>query len=312
MKIAFVFPGQGSQSVGMLSSFAGNETVADCLERAGKVLGEDLARLIAEGPEQTLGLTVNTQPALLTASYALYAAYRKVGGVVPDVMAGHSLGEYSALTAAGAVDFESAVSLVRFRAQAMQSAVPVGVGGMAAIIGLDDETVAAVCGKAAQGEVLEPVNFNSPGQVVIAGHKGALERACTAATEAGAKRALMLAVSAPFHSSLMKPAAEQLRDRLAGVAFAAPACEVISNIDVAPYMDAASIRDGLSRQAAGAVQWVRTIRRMRQDGVTDIVECGPGRVLTGLIRRIDPEIRTMNLNSAESLQALLATPGFAA
>jgi [acyl-carrier-protein] S-malonyltransferase len=301
MKIAFVFPGQGSQSVGMLASFAGDPVVNDVLSRASAALGQDLAKLIAEGPAEELNLTINTQPCMLVAGYALFAAWRAAGGPLPAVMAGHSLGEYTALTAAGSLSLEDAVRLVRFRAQAMQEAVPVGVGAMAAILGLDDAQVRAACAEAAQGEVVEAVNFNAPSQVVIAGHKAAVERACLKAKERGAKRAVALPVSAPFHSSLLAPARERLRERLAQVPIAPPAVPVIHNIDVAPHVDADEIRDALARQAAGPVRWSETIARMAADGVTHVVECGPGRVLAGLTKRIASNLESLAIADAATL-----------
>lgn len=306
MKLAFVFPGQGSQKVGMLAGFEGNAVVADVMRRADASLGQDLTGLIANGPEADLNLTVNTQPAMLASSYAMYAAWLAEGGQKPVVMAGHSLGEYTALTAAGVFSLEEAVKLVRFRAQAMQSAVPVGVGAMAAILGLADDVVADVCREAADNGrcVVEPVNFNCPGQVVIAGHREAIEKACTIAQEKGARRALMLAVSAPFHSSLLVGAAKELAQRLAQVEVKAPEIDVIANVDVEAHHAPDDIRDVLARQAASPVQWVKTIRKMAADGVTHIVECGPGRVLTGMIRRIAPEIKIFNIYDAKTLQTV--------
>jgi len=295
MKIAFVFPGQGSQAVGMLDPFAGEPAVQDVLARAGQALGEDLGQLIAGGPAEQLNLTVNTQPAMLAAGVAIYRAWLAAGGAVPAVMAGHSLGEYTALTAAEAIPLEAAVRLVRFRAQAMQEAVPAGSGGMAAILGLSDEQVAQACADAAQGEVVEAVNFNAPSQVVIAGHASAVARACEAAKRLGAKRALPLPVSAPFHCSLLAPAADRLRERLRGEAIAAPRVSVINNIDVALESDPERIRDALARQAAGPVRWAEIVRRMAAEGVTHVVECGPGRVLAGLTRRIAPGVESLAL-----------------
>ncbi|MDR3897746.1 MAG: ACP S-malonyltransferase [Duodenibacillus sp.] len=306
MKLAFVFPGQGSQKVGMLAGFEGNDVVADVMRRADAALGQDLTGLIANGPEADLNLTVNTQPAMLASSYAMYAAWLAVGGMKPVVMAGHSLGEYTALTAAGVFTLEQAVGLVRFRAQAMQSAVPVGVGAMAAILGLTDEVVADVCRAASEDGkyVVEPVNFNCPGQVVIAGHREGIEKACEIAQEKGARRALKLAVSAPFHSSLLVGAAKQLAERLAQIDVMAPAIDVIANVDVAVHHEPQDIRDILSRQAASPVQWVKTIQKMAADGVTHIVECGPGKVLTGMIRRIAPEIKIYNIYDAQTLASV--------
>lgn len=305
MKLAFVFPGQGSQTVGMLDSFAENEVVQKALKTANEALGEDLAEMIHTGPAESLNMTVNTQPAMLTASVALYQAWLALGGKKPEVMAGHSLGEYSALTAAGVFDLADAVKLVRFRAKVMQEAVPVGKGGMAAIIGLSDEAVAKVCGNAAAEGVVEPVNFNSPGQVVIAGEKAAVEKACELAKAEGAKRALVLPVSAPFHSSLMKPASVALQAKLNETAMNVPQIDVVANVDVKVHKDKEAIVDALAAQAAGAVQWVKTIQAFKEMGVTHIVECGPGRVLAGLIKRIDSSIVVKNINSQDSLVAVL-------
>lgn len=307
MKLAFVFPGQGSQAVGMLNAWADNEVVQNVMKQAGEALGQDLLQLIAEGPAEQLNLTANTQPVMLASSYAMYQAYLAAGGVKPTVVAGHSLGEYTALAAAGVVGLEDAVRLVRIRANAMQEAVPVGTGSMAAVLGLDDDTVKQVCQQAAQGEVVEAVNFNAPAQVVIAGSKDAVDRACALAKEAGAKRALVLPVSAPFHSSLLEPAAAVLADALAGLNFTAPAFDVINNVDVAVVDDPAAIKDALVRQAWHAVRWVETIQKMQADGVTHIVECGPGKVLTGLVKRIAPELNALSINDPASLAAVLET-----
>ncbi len=303
MKLAFVFPGQGSQKVGMLAGFDGNDVAADVMRRADAALGQDLTGLIANGPEADLNLTVNTQPAMLASSYAMYEAWLAAGGMRPAVMAGHSLGEYTALTAAGVFTLEEAVGLVRFRAQAMQSAVPVGVGAMAAILGLSDEAVSEVCAAAADNGrlVVEPVNFNCPGQVVIAGHREGVEKACAIAQEKGARRALVLPVSAPFHSSLLVGAARELAARLAEVPVNEPQIDVIANVDVAVHKTPESIREILARQAASPVQWVRTIEAMAAGGVTHVVECGPGRVLTGMIRRIAPTLQTFNIYDAKTL-----------
>ena len=305
MKLAFVLPGQGSQTVGMLDSFTENEVVQKALKTANEALGEDLAQMIHTGPAESLNMTVNTQPAMLTASVALYQAWLALGGKKPEVMAGHSLGEYSALTAAGVFDLADAVKLVRFRAKVMQEAVPVGQGGMAAIIGLSDEAVAKVCSDAAAHGVVEPVNFNSPGQVVIAGEKAAVEKACELAKAEGAKRALVLPVSAPFHSSLMKPASVALQAKLNETAMNVPQIDVIANVDVKVHHDKDAIVAALAAQAAGAVQWVKTIQTFKEMGVTHIVECGPGRVLAGLIKRIDSSIVVKNINSQDSLVAVL-------
>jgi [acyl-carrier-protein] S-malonyltransferase len=293
----------------MLSSFAGDATVADVVERASAALGQDLGRLMAEGPAEELGLTVNTQPCMLTAAYAMFCAWRAAGGPLPAVVAGHSLGEYSALTAAGVFALEDAVRFVRFRAQAMQDAVPVGVGSMAAILGLDDDQVRAACAEAAQGEVVEAVNFNAPAQVVIAGHKAAVERACVAAKQRGAKRAVALPVSAPFHSSLLAPAREKLRERLAQVTLNPPQIPVIHNVDVSTSVDAVTIRDALARQTASPVRWSETIARMAADGVTHVIECGPGRVLSGLTKRIVGTLESLSISDAASLADVRAKLG---
>lgn len=309
MKLAFVFPGQGSQSVGMLETFAGDAAVDRVLDRASAALDQDLRTLIASGPAEELGLTVNTQPAMLVAGYAIFEAWRVRGGALPALMAGHSLGEYTALTAAGALTLEDATRVVRQRATAMQEAVPVGVGAMAAILGLGDEEVRLACGEAAAGEVVEPVNFNAPSQVVIAGHRAAVERACEAARKRGAKRAMLLPVSAPFHSSLMRPAAARLRDHLGRVSISPPAVPVINNIDVACESEPARIVDALARQAAGPVRWVEVVQACAAAGVSHVVECGPGRVLSGLTRRIAPELQSVAIHDAESLDAALAELG---
>jgi [acyl-carrier-protein] S-malonyltransferase len=306
MKIAFVFPGQGSQSAGMLDAFGDNAAVHDVLTRVGAALDQDIAGLIASGPADALNLTTNTQPVMLTAGAAIYAAWQAAGGRTPDVMAGHSLGEYTALVAAGVLSLEDGVRLVRIRADAMQSAVPVGTGGMAAILGLDDHAVRQACQEAAQGEVVEAVNFNAPAQVVIAGHKAAVERACAAAKAAGAKRALPLPVSAPFHSSLLLPAADVLAAALAEMPLAAPKVPVINNVDVASPTDPAQIRDALVRQAWHPVRWVETVHAMKAQGVTHIVECGPGKVLAGLVKRIDGDLTALAITDPASLEAALA------
>jgi [acyl-carrier-protein] S-malonyltransferase len=289
-KFAFVFPGQGSQAIGMLNGFADNAVVQATVAEASDALQFDLGKLIAEGPKEELDLTTNTQPVMLTAAVAFYRAWLAAGGKVPALVAGHSLGEYSALVAAGVIAFKDAVPLVRFRAQAMQEAVPVGQGGMAAILGLSDDDVRAACSEAAQGEIVEAVNFNAPAQVVIAGHKAAVERACEAAKARGAKRALTLPVSAPFHSSLLKPASDRLRQYLAEVSFSVPQFSVINNVDVAIVQEPAAIKDALVRQAASAVRWVETVQKMSAEGVTHVVECGPGKVLTGLVKRINGDL----------------------
>ncbi len=290
MKFAFVFPGQGSQAVGMLDALADIAVVRETVQEASDALGQDLARLIAAGPAEELNLTTNTQPVMLTAAYAVYRAWLAEGGPAPAMVAGHSLGEYTALVASGALAFRDAVPLVRFRAQAMQEAVPVGEGGMAAILGLSDDDVRAACAEASSVGVVEAVNFNAPSQVVIAGLKAAVERACELAKARGAKRALLLPVSAPFHSSLLKPASDRLREYLAGVEVRVPQIPLVNNVDVAIVSDPAAIKDALVRQAAGAVRWVESVQAMRRDGVTHLIECGPGKVLAGLTRRIDGEL----------------------
>ncbi len=305
MTIAFVFPGQGSQAIGMLNGFAGNPVVAATIAEASDALGFDLGKMIAEGPKEALDLTTNTQPVMLASAVAFYRAWIAAGGAAPSIVAGHSLGEYSALVAAGAIAFRDAVPLVRFRAQAMQEAVPVGQGGMAAILGLSDDDVRAACAEAAQGEVVEPVNFNAPAQVVIAGHKGAVERACEAAKAKGAKRALPLPVSAPFHSSLLKPASDRLRDYLAGITFSAPSIPLINNVDVVVNNDPAAVKDALVRQAASPVRWVETVQAMATGGVTRVIECGPGKVLSGLVKRINSELAIDAIVDQTSLDALL-------
>ena len=288
---AFVFPGQGSQAIAMLDGFAGNPVVAQTVAEASDALQFDLGKLIAEGPKEELDLTTNTQPVMLTAAVAFYRAWLAAGGPLPSVVAGHSLGEYSALVAAGVIDFKDAVPLVRFRAQAMQEAVPVGQGTMAVVLGLSDDDVRAACAEAAAENpalVVEPVNFNAPAQVVIAGHTAAVERACELAKAKGAKRAMKLPVSAPFHSSLLKPASDRLRDYMADLSFNAPQIALINNVDVAIVNDVAGIKDALVRQAASPVRWVETMQKVAADGITQVIECGPGKVLMGLAKRIDP------------------------
>ena len=305
--LAFVFPGQGSQQVGMLDDFATHADVRATFAEASDALGDDLWTLVAQGPAEMLNLTRNTQPAMLTADVAIWRAWLAAGGPQPSVMAGHSLGEYAALVAAGAMQLRDAVPLVRFRAEAMQDAVAPGVGAMAAIVGGDDAAIVDACREAAQGEIVEPVNFNAPGQVVVAGHKGAVERAISAAKARGAKRGVLLPVSAPFHSSLMKPAADWLKLRLAEVQFAPATITVLHNADVSPHAAPDAIRDVLARQAASPVRWADTIREFRALGVTHIVECGPGKVLTGLTRRIDENVATFALNDRAAIDDALAT-----
>jgi [acyl-carrier-protein] S-malonyltransferase len=302
-----VFPGQGSQAVGMLQAYAGLPGVDEVRATAAKILGEEFVRLLDAGPAEQLALTVNTQPAMLAAGVAAYRAWRALGGPQPDMIAGHSLGEYSALVAAEAIALEDALPLVRFRAQCMQEAVPEGVGAMAAILGLDDDGVRAACAESAHGEAVQAVNFNAPGQVVIAGHATAVARAITACKEKGAKRAMALPVSAPFHSSLMQPAALRLGEALARVEIRTPRIPLVNNVDVTEESDPARIRDALVRQAAAPVRWVETIRRMAQLGATHVVECGPGKILAGLVKRIDGSLRGLALADRASLEQALAS-----
>lgn len=308
MSLAFVFPGQGSQSVGMLDAFADNAAVTSVLARADAALGEPLSALIATGPAEALALTVNTQPAMLVASYAAYAAWRAAGGPEPDAVAGHSLGEYTAMTVAGIVELERAVPLVRRRAQAMQEAVPVGVGGMAVVMGLDDDAVRQACAEAAAevpNEVVEAVNFNAPAQVVIAGHKAAVDRACARAKALGAKRALPLAVSAPFHSSLLRPAGEPLARALADAGIRAPRIALVNNVDVAVESAPERIVDALIRQAYSPVRWVEVVAKLRAMGVDRVIEFGPGKVLAGLVSRIDKAMKVSAVYDPASLDAAL-------
>jgi [acyl-carrier-protein] S-malonyltransferase len=301
MKLAIVFPGQGSQTVGMLQSYGDSTPVRETFASASEVLKQDLWQLVSVGPAEELNATVNTQPVMLTAGYAVYRAWCAAGGASPAMVAGHSLGEYTALVAAGALDFRQALPLVRFRAQAMQEAVPLGTGTMAVILGLDDAEVRAACAEAAQGEVVEPVNFNAPGQVVIAGHKAAVERGMAAAKARGARRAVLLPVSAPFHSSLLQPAAQRLAEKLTGIAVKAPRPPVINNVDVAAVNEPQQIKAALARQACSPVRWVETIRYMAQAGITHVVECGPGSVLSALTGRIDGTLQGIALSDAASL-----------
>jgi len=303
---AFVFPGQGSQAVGMLNGLANHPVVQQTVAEASDALNFDLGKIIAEGPKEDLDLTVNTQPAMLTAAVACYRAWLEAGGAKPGLVAGHSLGEYSALVAAGVLAFKDAVPLVRFRAQVMQEAVPFGVGGMAAILGLTDDEVRLACLEAAQGEIVEPVNFNAPAQVVIAGHKAAVERACEAAKARGAKRALVLSVSAPFHSSLLMPASIRLHEYLQQVSFSEPQIPLINNVDVKILNDGAAIKDALVRQAASPVRWVETVQKMAEMHISTVVECGPGKVLAGLVKRIDPALTGESLFDDASLNKMLA------
>jgi len=304
---AFVFPGQGSQSVGMLDAWGDNPVVAQTLLEASDAMGEDMAKLIHEGPKEALALTTNTQPVMLVAAVAAYRVWLAEGGATPSVVAGHSLGEYSALVASGVLTLAQAAPLVRFRAQAMQEAVPVGTGAMAAILGLPADKVISGCAEAqatfdaGSAEVVEAVNFNDPGQTVIAGSKAAVEKACEVLKANGAKRALPLPVSAPFHSSLMKPAAERLKEKLAATSFAAAQIPVVNNIDVSVETDVDHIRDALYRQAFGPVRWVECVAAIKARGVTTLVECGPGKVLAGMVKRIDADLTGLPLFDPASL-----------
>jgi [acyl-carrier-protein] S-malonyltransferase len=300
-QFAFVFPGQGSQSVGMLDAWGDHPVVREAVQEASDALGEDLGRLIKEGPKEDLALTTNTQPVMLLAAVAAYRVWMAETGAKPSVVAGHSLGEYSALVASGVLTLAQATPLVRFRAQAMQDAVPVGTGAMAAILGMDAASVKSGCAQVTQSfgagsaEVVEAVNFNDPAQTVIAGSKLAVEKACEALKAAGAKRALPLPVSAPFHSSLMKPAADKLREWLASVSLAPAQIPLINNIDVAVQTDAEAIVDALYRQAFGPVRWVECVQAIKARGVSTVVECGPGKVLAGMVKRIDAEMTGLSL-----------------
>jgi [acyl-carrier-protein] S-malonyltransferase len=312
MKLAMVFPGQGSQAIGMMDGFAAHPVVRATFAEASEALGDDLWALAAEGPAEALTLTTNTQPLMLAAGVATWRAWLASGGPVPAVVAGPSLGEYTALVASGALAFRDAVPLVRFRAQAMQDAVPAGAGAMAAIMGADDDVVLAACAEAAQGQVVEPVNFNAPGQLVIAGHREAVERAIALAKQKGAKRGLLLPVSAPFHSTLLRPAAEKLAARLASVEIKVPSIPVIHNVDVAEHDAPDAIRGALARQAANPVRWSATVQAMAARGVTHVVECGPGKVLAGLTRRIVDGLPAYALTDSDAIAATLAeleTPG---
>lgn len=301
MTFALVFPGQGSQSVGMMTAYGDDAVIRDTFAEASDALGEDLWQMVSEGPAERLALTVNTQPLMLTAGVAVYRAWIARGGPIPQLVAGHSLGEYSALVAAGALRFADAVPLVRFRAQAMQEAVPAGEGAMAALLGLEIDAVRAACAEAAAGDVVEAANINAPGQIVIAGARAAVERAIEVAKTKGAKRAMLLPVSAPFHCALMKPAAERLRERLAHVELAAPQIAVINNVDVAVCDSPDAIRDALIRQAFSPVRWIETIEAMAGRGLAQIYECGPGKVLAGMNKRIAKDLGGGAIHDAASL-----------
>jgi len=306
MKFAFVFPGQGSQSVGMMAAYGDAAPIRDTFDEASDALGQDLWTLVADGPAEVLNQTINTQPAMLAAGVATYRLWQSLGGPAPTLMAGHSLGEYTALVCADGLDFADAVKLVRLRAEAMQSAVPEGVGAMAAVLGLDDDAVRAVCAEAAQGDVLEAVNFNSPGQVVIAGNKAAVDRGCILAKAKGAKRALPLPVSVPSHCALMQPAAEKLRSALANIEVKSPSLTVLHNADVTGHSDPAAIRDALARQLYSPVRWVETVQTFSSQGIGLVAECGPGKVLAGLNKRIVDGMVGVAMADAASLADALA------
>lgn len=306
MAFALVFPGQGSQSVGMMAGYGERPEIRDTFAEASDALGEDLWQMVDEGPAERLALTVNTQPLMLTAGVAAYRAWVAAGGPKPSLVAGHSLGEYSALVVAGALEFKDAVPLVRFRAQAMQEAVPAGEGAMAALLGLEVDAVREACSEAARGEVVEAANLNAPGQIVIAGAKGAVERAIEAAKARGAKRAMLLPVSAPFHCALMKPAAERLAERLAGIAISTPELPVLNNVDVAVCNDPDAIRDALVRQAFSPVRWIELVREMARREMGHVLECGPGKVLAGMTKRIAGEVQGGSIHDAASLEQSIA------
>jgi len=311
MAFAFVFPGQGSQSVGMMNAYGDSSVVRETFDEASATLGQDLWQLVAEGPIELLAQTVNTQPLMLTAGVAVYRLWLDKGGKFPAVVAGHSLGEYSALVAAGVIGFKDAVPLVRLRAAAVQEAVPVGAGAMAGILNLDDDKIREACAEAVaeigSGEVVEPVNFNGPGQTVIAGNKAAVERACEGCKARGAKRAVLLPVSAPFHSSLIRPAAEKLGARLAELDFAVPKIPVVNNVDVALETDPEKIKDALIRQAFSPVRWVETVQKIASLGVSTVVECGPGKVLAGLTKRCSESLSGVALADLASIEAAISS-----
>ena len=306
-KIAFVFPGQGSQSVGMLDAFGEDKTVQSTLGEAGNSLGVDLSEMIHSGPSELLALTENTQPIMLASAIAIYRAWLAAGGIVPTMMAGHSLGEYTAYVAAGAIGFHDAIPLVKFRAQSMQSAVPVGTGSMAAIVGMSDDAVRQLCAtsQSLTGKVVEAVNFNAPNQVVIAGAKEAVDDVCSKAKPAGAKLVAPLAVSAPFHSSLLNPVAEPLRAYLEKITIGSPGIDVVNNVDVTVVSDPIGIRDTLIRQAYSPVRWVEIIQYMAKHGVTHVVECGPGKVLAGMVKRINPDLKVFNIFDPNSISQVI-------
>lgn len=306
MKVAMVFPGQGSQSVGMLAAYAGHPVVKQTIDEAAGIIGQDLWELVEKGPEDALALTVNTQPVMLAADIAIYRAWLAAGGVTPSVMAGHSLGEYPALVCGGAIEFADALPLVRLRAQAMQEAMPAGTGGIAAILGLDEPAIRAICAEAAQGSVVEPANLNAPGQIVIAGHRAAVERAIDIAKARGARRALLLSMSVPAHCSLMQPAGDRLRAAISAVPMSSARIPVIHNADVTASGMPSAIRDALVRQLFMPVRWIEIIEAMVRDGVTHFVECGPGKVLQGLVKRIAPDAVAQTLSSSAAIDAAVA------
>jgi len=306
MKLAFVFPGQGSQSVGMMTGYAGLAQIDETLAAADAALGAPITALIASGPAEDLNVTTNTQPAMLAGDVAVWNAWLAAGGPKPVMVAGHSLGEYAALVASGSLDFASAMKLVKARSQAMQDAVPAGVGGMAAVLGIEPGPLAEVCDKAAQGEVVACCNLNAPGQIVIGGHKTAVERAIVLAKEAGAKRAMLLPMSVPSHCELMRPAAAALASALNAAVFAPPQIAVIHNATVDVAGDAAAIRAVLADQLFKPVRWIETVEKMAAQGVTHIIECGPGKVLAGMVKRIAPDVKCLTLADKASFDAALA------
>lgn len=306
MKFGLVFPGQGSQSVGMMEAYGASAVIRATFDQASAALGEDLWRMASEGPAEVLAQTVNTQPLMLTAGVAVYRLWLELGGAQPAVVAGHSLGEYAALVAAGALSFEDAVPLVRLRAQAMQDAVPKGEGAMAALLGLDEAAARAACEEGAQGQVVSCANFNGPGQIVIAGHAAAVARAAEIAKSKGAKRAVMLPVSAPFHCALMRPAAERLAERLASVVINTPTIPVLNNVDVAIAGEPERIRDALVRQAYSPVRWTESVQAIRGMGCTHVLECGPGKVLAGIARRVDASLHGVALADLPALEQAIS------
>ena len=310
-KFAFVFPGQGSQSVGMLDGWGDHPVVAQTVAEASEALGEDVGLLIKQGPKEALALTTNTQPVMLVAGVAAWRVWQAEGGALPDAVAGHSLGEYSALVASGVLTLAQAAPLVRLRAAAMQEAVPQGEGAMAALLGLDEAAAVEACAEAAQGEVVSAANLNSPGQIVIAGARAAVERAMVAAKARGAKRAVLLPVSAPFHCALMKPAAERLQQRLTEIEVRVPAIPVLNNVDVAVETDPARIKDALVRQAYSPVRWIETVQEIARRGATHVFECGPGKVLAGMSKRIEGSLQGAAIADAASLDEVLKTTGVA-